>query len=588
MKKALIVFLSVFILAFTSCSLINNQITTSFSIDIDEAFVDQIRNSSRAAAEWTSDYCTAIITLKGSTNQRKTIRMIPMDLEPFEEEGREKHNNVTFDNIPLNAPFDIYVEIYNGREQFYEASKKGVVLSRAGTTNLTMILKQLLNTKYVLYKDDSADTNSFCSYNWVESVPGGLIQDDSPNFFDFCFTNHGNVIYSNGSQIKEEFDSIEISGSNYSSEEKVFLAFDYKNNVLYSSSQGVMQESYGQSYAFLSSVRVNKFMEESDGTRYFTNDLELCSPGHSVSTNDTNIGLYGNLTIQAFAAWNDNVFYGVKAYNSEEDTCDFLILQYLVTPPVEDPEYPGNDNFELNYQGFVKFPDYARDSASITDMICLDGYCYLLIKETNKETDEKNHTVSRGLIAKINCNTLSVKTSGFASVKTTYPTPEGKLLTAWQRPDLFNALICTDSDASHYYTANMNMNSEYVYAGPSTKEKDSCFFGPDRFIAIKPKKLVVSDTGTYIWTNRDGVFAKKNINRVVYVDLDTLSISDSVDINTKAVEFSTSYPVAQYDTTDSINFTGQGYYYYYISSSGEEQHDALTQAVVVYPGFAMD
>ena len=586
MKKACLFILSVFILAHASCSLLDNERTTSFSINVDDAFISQIRNSSRAANYPASENFTVVITLSGGTNQQKTVNMTWMDLEAHpnaDSPDRQKNNTVTFDKIPLNVPFDILAEFYCGRELFYEASKKGVVLSSRGTTDLTMILKELLNTQYVFYTPASADTNYFYSYERIDSLPPqGVIPFNSPDFFDFCFTNHGDVIYSNGTQIKEEFDSIEISGSNYSSGENVFLAFDYKNNILYSSSQGVMQKSYDQSYAFLSSIRLNKFMEGSDGTRYFTNDLELCSPGHLISTNDTDIGLYGNLTIQAFAAWDDNVFYGVKAYNSLEDTCDFLILQYLVTPPsVEDSM---NGNFELNYQGFVKFPDYARDSASITDMICLDGYCYLLIKETNKETDEKSHTVSRGLIAKINCNTLSVKTSGLASVKTT---PAGTINTAWQ--NVLGMLITTDYNASHYYTAPFNNTTPYVYAGPSANEKQNCFFGPDKFIAIKPKKLVVSDTGAYIWTNRDGVFAKKNINRVVYVDLDSLSITDTVDIDKEAVQFSETYPVAAYDTTLSQTFDWHGYYYYYISDLIEHQQiDDSQSTIQISPTFAID
>lgn len=318
---------------------------------------------------------------------------------------------------------------------------------------------------------------------------------------------------------------------------------------------------------------------------YATNSDGLQAAGHTISPTSST-GYYDTLTIQAISAWDDNLYYAVKAYKDEE-TCDFLIVKYLVSDYVEDPEFPyGNEELNIGYQGFVKFPGYSIVNASITDMICLDGYCYVLIKESNNTSsslNEQNHTVSRGLIAKINCKTLSVKTSGLASVKTT---PEGTRKSAWQNVD--GRLIVKDSEASEYYTAEMTMKSDYVYAGPSAKEKDSCFFGPDRFIAIKPKKLVVSDTGTYIWTNRDGVFAKKNINRVVYVDLDTLSISDTVDINPEAVEFSKSYPVAQYDTESKIEgFVTEDYWYYYISA-GVHVTSISDYTITLTPGFAID
>lgn len=157
MKKALIAFLSVFILVFTSCSLINNNLTTSFSIDLDTALAEKINNSSRAATGLMGDFYTIVITLKGATKQQKVVTMFIEDLIPEDIDGHEKNNSVTFDNIPLNSPFDIYVELWNGRELLYSASKKNVVLSKTGTTNLSLILKELLNTQYVWYKESTTN-----------------------------------------------------------------------------------------------------------------------------------------------------------------------------------------------------------------------------------------------------------------------------------------------------------------------------------------------------------------------------------------------------------------------------------------------
>ena len=575
MKKALIVFLSVFILAFTSCSLINNNLTTSFSIDLDTALAEKINNSSRAMARAESNDFTVVITLKGATNQKKTVKMEWMDLEPYKE-GPEKHNSVTFDNIPLNAPFDIYVDVYADGELYYSASKKNVVLSKTGTTNLTMILKELLNTQYVLYREKEGEPGLGCflSISTIDDLRDrdwNLIEDTAPSFSDFCFNANGDVIYlpsSGASQPSAEESSFTEDASLYS----VFICCDMTDNSIYSvgdRSDGGMSftkfiynkdnpDCYYDSF-ISGGVRVRSLPGEPDPFEY-------------ASDSDTHA---------AVAAYNGSLFLGFnKNRESPDQNASFLILKFNLTP--YSAEY-----IDSSYAGTAEIIlDAKSNNYTITDMICLDGYCYVLIKDSNSlGLNDKNLTVSRGLIAKINCDTLAVKTSGLASVKTT---PEGTRKSAWIYPGFFNAFICTDSNASHYYTAEMTMNSEYVYAGPSTKEKDSCFFGPDRFIAIKPKKLVVSDTGTYIWTNRDGVFAKKNINRVVYVDLDTLAISDTVDINPKAVEFSTSYPVAQYDTTESVSFDLDNYWYYYISSSGADQHSIITETINIIPGFAID
>lgn len=575
MKKALIVFLSVFILAFTSCSLINNNLTTSFSIDLDTALAEKINNSSRAMAWAESNDFTVVITLKGATNQKKTVKMERMDLEPFNE-GPEKHNSVTFDNIPLNAPFDIYVDVYADGEFYYSASKKNVVLSKTGTTNLTMILKELFNTQYVLYREDGTnpELKYFNSHNIITKTEDIYVGDDL-TFYDFCFNANGDVIYlpSNGASQP----SAEVSSFTDSSLYSVFICCDMTDNSIYS----VGDRSDG-------GMSFTKFIYNKDNPDcYYDSFISGGVRVRSLDPGEPNSFEYASDsdTPAAVAAYNGSLFLGFNKYRRPEDQANsFVILKYNLTQG-------SSDSIDSSYAGTTEIIlDAKSNNCTITDMICLDGYCYVLIKDSNSiGINDKNLTVSRGLIAKINCDTLAVKTSGLATVKTT---PAGLLKTAWARTDGW--LICTDSQAEHYYTDTFENTTPYVYAGPSTKkEKQSCFFGPDKFIAIKPKKLVVSDTGTYIWTNRDGVFAKKNINRVVFVDLDTLSITDTVDIDTNAVEFSTNYPVAQYDTTieKTLNVPEDFmYFYYYISSSGEAQHDMLSAGdqISIKPTFARD
>ena len=56
------------------------------------------------------------------------------------------------------------------------------------------------------------------------------------------------------------------------------------------------------------------------------------------------------------------------------------------------------------------------------------------------------------------------------------------------------------------------------------------FFGPVKFIAIKPKKLVIADDGIAFYTDND--FLKyKNVNRIVTVDLESFSIIDVSLVN---------------------------------------------------------
>lgn len=52
----------------------------------------------------------------------------------------------------------------------------------------------------------------------------------------------------------------------------------------------------------------------------------------------------------------------------------------------------------------------------------------------------------------------------------------------------------------------------------------SCFASPAKFIAIKPKKLVISDDGLAFYTDALGGLAYKNVDRVVTIDLENFAI----------------------------------------------------------------
>ena len=51
-------------------------------------------------------------------------------------------------------------------------------------------------------------------------------------------------------------------------------------------------------------------------------------------------------------------------------------------------------------------------------------------------------------------------------------------------------------------------------------------FGPEKIIAIKPKKLVIADDGRAFYTDNLGTYKYKNVNRIVTVDLESFSITN--------------------------------------------------------------
>ena len=92
---------------------------------------------------------------------------------------------------------------------------------------------------------------------------------------------------------------------------------------------------------------------------------------------------------------------------------------------------------------------------------------------------------------------------------------------------------------------------------PKSEEDTTCLFGPTKFIAIKPKKLVFADEGIFVYNDTDASRNPKykNINRVVEMDLNSNSVTTtlvSVEFNKDVdsgistyCEFSPIYPAGQ-------------------------------------------
>ncbi len=56
------------------------------------------------------------------------------------------------------------------------------------------------------------------------------------------------------------------------------------------------------------------------------------------------------------------------------------------------------------------------------------------------------------------------------------------------------------------------------------------FYGPRKFVALKPKKLVIADDGLAFYTDADGLWSYKNVNRIVTVDLESFAIEESQNV----------------------------------------------------------
>ena len=199
------------------------------------------------------------------------------------------------------------------------------------------------------------------------------------------------------------------------------------------------------------------------------------------------------------------------------------------------------------------------DSLKITDIIYQDGVVYLLARDvSHAQNNSISYCTSRGALISYNTLTRVITTHGLStSVKQKSDLSETKIQLyygGWVEGE-YRTLPLYDGEQSNlvYISADTNILLSDVDTGAVTDEtapiyeafpvisspsplseqlSDVEFYGPVRFIAVKPKKLVIADDGVAFYTNADGVLKYKNVNRVVTVDLDSFSmISENVGVS---------------------------------------------------------
>ena len=140
----------------------------------------------------------------------------------------------------------------------------------------------------------------------------------------------------------------------------------------------------------------------------------------------------------------------------------------------------------------------AYDSISITDLQFGDGLgsgaenVYALVKESSRGLGftQSDYFYSRGALVQINTTDDSIKKFGWTSAQTTL--------------------------SYNYYG---NSCTDYYYIPDATDSSNTAFFGPEKFCAVVPKKIVVVDDGFYWKAGDTGDGVIKNKDSIVEFDI---------------------------------------------------------------------
>lgn len=256
--------------------------------------------------------------------------------------------------------------------------------------------------------------------------------------------------------------------------------------------------------------------------------------------------IYPNATYTAFAASGTELYI---AYTNGGTS-------YLQRAKIEGQ----NDSFTITTIGDPQSTQDMGVDGQITDIVIhYDGYVYVLVSQNGEKyatdaylTSETTKAIySRGAILRLystsNGFKVSAKTGWTESARTIY--------TKGEAPSSLKSSSTLNKNAIEFLD---NFKSGLDLYIPKYSERNSHFYGPRRFVAIKPKELAIADSGANLMLpdyndnkKTTGGFFKHN--RIVNVDLYKFAIDSTsvVDLN------SISFVAASINTT--IGFSTEGY-----------------------------
>lgn len=258
---------------------------------------------------------------------------------------------------------------------------------------------------------------------------------------------------------------------------------------------------------------------------FFAKDINKLEYNETFS-NKTEIPTYYPGEITAFAASGTELYI---AYTN-------VGTSYLQRAKIEGQ----NDSFTITTIGNPQSTqDMGVDDGQITDIVIhYDGYVYVLVSQTgsknftdmymvnNFNSDSTTTVYSRGAIVR-----LEPTSSGFkVSAKTGWTEDSRTIASSNKDKNTF-----TGSDLKNYTFYDVNA---YI---PEYSERNSHFYGPRRFVAIKPKELAIADCGANIVmpdyeSEKNGKLFKHN--RIVKVDLYKFALESGSVTDLNNISFS--------------------------------------------------
>ncbi|WP_276780222.1 hypothetical protein [Treponema succinifaciens] len=421
--------------------------------------------------------------------------------------------DIVFDEL-TPATYTVQVEAYDTQDVLLARKSETIKVTAGETAECSIALKlfasSILDSGYILWTySDTACTNYYEGFSSISESTEVTKQNFHYNSISFAEDVHGNkYVMTLGNdncyyidKPTENFASAEKS-SKISTDVNLFA---FKDSLYYDDSADVL---WAGLYFYDDSNDTN--------TLYFSKIKELNGNDTTPKDSDCKISIGDNGDIYSFAIQGNNLYF---AYMDSNGT--YYLQRATITENAD-------GTFAVSKVGSAKSVSDLGVSGAITDIAILyDGTVYVLVSNVgNTEGDsgdsfiynynESNKMYSRGALLKIQSTD-----SGFEVVDTLGWTDSSRA-------------ISYVGDA--HYTINgsgsrLDPLTAYI---PSLSESGNKFYGPRRFVAIKPKAIAIADCGAnFVMPNcktwKSGkMFAH---NRVLTVSLSNFAISNVTELS---------------------------------------------------------
>ena len=260
---------------------------------------------------------------------------------------------------------------------------------------------------------------------------------------------------------------------------------------------------------------------------FFAKDINKLEYNETFS-NKTEIPTYYPGEITAFAASGNDIYIASPIDNESSN-----IIRGVI-------EGNNENGFTITTIGNPQSTQDLGVDGQITDIVIhYDGYVYVLVSQTGSKNFTDTYMVN-------NLNSGSEKTTVYSrgAIVRLEPTSNGFKLSAktgWTEDSRTIASSNKDKNTftgSNSYNYTFNDVNAYI---PEYSERNSHFYGPRRFVAIKPKELAIADCGANIVmpdyeSKKNGKLFKHN--RIVKVDLYKFALESGSVTDLNKISFS--------------------------------------------------